>query len=180
MKSTVTILSLLIISAVTLFGQSLEIGQEAPDIVLKSPEGKELHLSSLKGQMVLIDFWASWCAPCRKENPLLVQTYRNYKDAHFKNGDGFTVFSVSMDMNPKAWKIAIRKDSLDWPNHVSDLKGWKSEAAQLYHITAIPFCYLIDGDGIVVAINPRGEKLDSALKKLKKKRYSGTFEKQSD
>ena len=170
MKTIRTILLIFLVSTGNLIGQTLEIGQQAPDIVLKSPEGKELRLSSLRGQMVLVDFWASWCAPCRKENPLLVQTYRDYKDIHFKNGNGFTVFSVSMDMNAKAWEIAIRKDSLDWPSHVSDLKGWKSEAALLYHVTAIPFCYLIDGDGVVVAINPRGERLESVLKKLKKKR----------
>ena len=179
MKYLATIITLLV-SAGTHFGQTLEIGEKAPDIAMTSLDGKEIRLSSLKGQMVLIDFWASWCAPCRKENPMLVSTYREYKDAHFKNGEGFTIFSVSMDMNKTAWRNAVNKDSLEWPNHVSDLKGWRNEAAQLYHIKAVPFCYLIDGDGIVVAINPRGERLETALKKLKKKRYSGISEKESD
>jgi hypothetical protein len=76
-----------------------------------------------------------------------------------------------MDMNQAAWENAILKDKLEWPNHVSDLKGWNNEAAKLYKITAVPYCYLIDGEGIVVAVNPRGQKLESELKKLKKKRY---------
>jgi thiol-disulfide isomerase/thioredoxin len=166
----ILIFLILIISTANQFAQELKVGQKAPDIIMTSVDGKKLSLSSLKGQMVLIDFWASWCPPCRKENPVVVSTYQKYKGASFKNGEGFTVFSVSMDMSQTAWQNAIIKDKLEWPNHVSDLKGWRNEAALLYNITAVPFCYLIDGDGIIVSVNPRGEKLEIELKKLKKKK----------
>jgi thiol-disulfide isomerase/thioredoxin len=171
----VIILIILIISAGSQFGQSLEVGQKAPEIIQKSLDGKEIPLSSLKGKMVLVDFWASWCLPCRKENPLIVSTYHKYKDEIFKNGEGFTVYSVSMDTHPTAWRNAVRKDKLEWPSHVSDLKGWKNEAALQYKIKHVPYSYLIDGDGIVVAVNPRGEKLENALRKQKKKWYKGFF-----
>jgi thiol-disulfide isomerase/thioredoxin len=173
MKRILQVGILLIISS-NIFGQQLEVGQKAPDIVLNSPEGKEISLSSLKGKMVLVDFWASWCAPCRKENPRVVEAYQKYKDESFKNGDGFTVFSVSMDMNATAWRNAIAKDNLEWPYHVSDLKGWRNKAALQYNITQVPYSYLIDGEGIIVSINPRGDRLESELRKQKRKWYSSS------
>jgi thiol-disulfide isomerase/thioredoxin len=170
MRHVITII-VLIFSVAELIGQELKVGQPAPDIVMTSVDGKELSLSSLRGHMVLVDFWASWCAPCRKENPIIVETYQKYKDASFKNGKCFTIFSISMDMKQADWESAIVKDQLEWPYHVSDLKGWHNEAALLYNITSVPFCYLIDGDGIVVSVNPRGQNLEKELRKLKKRSY---------
>ena len=136
------------------------IGDAAPDIVLMDYAGAIHSLSSLKGKVVLLDFWASWCGPCRGENPNVVNAYNQYKDK------GFTVFSVSLDTNKDQWQAAIQKDGLIWPNHVSDLKGWKSDPAQLYSVRGIPSTFLIDKDGKVVATNLRGADLHSKLEEL--------------
>jgi len=136
------------------------IGDAAPDIVLMDYTGAIHSLSSLKGKVVLLDFWASWCGPCRGENPNVVNAYNQYKDK------GFTVFSVSLDTNKDQWQAAIQKDGLAWPNHVSDLKGWKSDAAQLYSVRGIPSTFLLDKDGKIVATNLRGADLHSKLEEL--------------
>lgn len=132
----------------------------APEIALKTPNGTELKLSDLRGKVVLIDFWASWCGPCRQENPNVVRLFKKYKNK------GFTVFSVSLDEDIEAWKSAIAKDGLIWPNHVSDLKGWKTPLVTSYGFEAIPFTVLINQDGKVIGTNLRGTDLEQKLEEL--------------
>lgn len=133
-------------------------GEMAPDIVMNDPEGNERKLSDLRGKVVLLDFWASWCGPCRRENPNVVRAYEKYKD------DGFEVFSVSLDSDANRWRKAIEQDQLTWPNHVSDLQGWRNGAARDYGISSIPHTMLIDRDGAILATHLRGSGVESALR----------------
>lgn len=137
-------------------------GSEAPDIKLKTPEGKELALSSLRGKVVLVDFWASWCAPCRRENPNLVRIYAKHKN------EGFEILGVSLDDNANAWKNAITQDGLAWPQ-VSELKKWDSGVVKDYHIDAIPFSVLIDAEGKIIAKGLRAEDLELKIQQALRK-----------
>ena len=147
---------------------SLSVGDKAPEIQMRDPQGNIRKLSDLKGKVVLIDFWASWCRPCRMENPNVVRTYSQYKDAAFKNGDGFEVFSVSLDQNKAAWQKGILQDKLTWENHVSDLQSWRNAAAQQYNVNSIPATFLLDGEGIIIKKNLRGKALENTLASLKR------------
>lgn len=142
------------------------IGNKAIDLKFTTPDGKELALSSLKGKVVLLDFWASWCGPCRRENPNVVAAYNKYKDQKFGKAKGFTVYSVSLDDNKDSWMAAIKADGLVWPNHVSDLAKWSSKAAALYGVNSIPTNWLINENGIIVGQGLRGEALEQALQKM--------------
>ena len=146
----------------------IKIGERAPELVYESPTGEKIALSSLRGKLVLIDFWAAWCSPCRQENPNLVRTYKKYKDKEFQNGDGFTIYGISLDRRMLDWTTAIEKDGLVWESHVSDLKGWQSVAAAQYGVMQIPANFLIDGNGIILAKDLKGDSLEIKLKELLK------------
>ncbi len=137
------------------------VGSSAPEIALSDTTGKPIALSSLRGKYVLIDFWASWCGPCRNENPNVVRMYNKFKDK------GFAIYSVSLDQSKANWVKAINNDHLAW-THVSDLKYWQSAAAQQYGVQAIPQTFLIDREGKIIAKNLRGDALEQKLEEVLK------------
>lgn len=135
----------------------------AKDFALNNLAGDYISLSSLRGKVILVDFWASWCGPCRRESPNLVKAYNKYKD------QGFDILSVSLDGVPQQqnarqdWINAIKSDGLIWKNHISDLKGWKSSVVQSYSLSSIPATVLVDKEGYVIAKNLRGKELENKL-----------------
>ena len=140
---------------------STNVGQFAPEISLPSPDGKEIALSSLKGKLVLIDFWASWCDPCRKEMPNVIKIYSKFKNK------GFEIYGVSLDQDKEKWMEAITKDGINWPQ-VSDLKYWDNVAARIYNVQGIPYTVLIDKDGKIIAKNLRGQELEKKIAEVLK------------
>jgi len=138
---------------------SFVTGAVAPDFTQNTPEGEPLSLSDLRGKVVLVDFWASWCGPCRRANPHVVGLYEKYKD------NGFDVLGVSLDKSKAPWVKAIEKDGLKWHN-ISDLKGWKNEVAQMYSVSSVPHTILLDREGRIIARNLRGPQLDQELEKI--------------
>lgn len=136
--------------------ESFVIGAEAPDFTMKNLDGEPVSLSDFKGKVVLIDFWASWCGPCRKDNPHVVELYNKYK------ADGFEILGVSLDKTQDRWEQAVAKDKLTW-THVSDLKGWQNAVAQIYSVKSIPHTVLLDKEGKIIANKLRGPALDQKL-----------------
>lgn len=149
--------------------EGIEIGEMAPEIELPTVDGEAFTLSQLKGKLVYVNFWASWCAPCRKKSPELKEVFESYKNADFDDGEqGFEVVNVSLDKNEIAWKNSIEKDGVGDFVNVGDMKGWNSSTAQTYNIRKIPSSVLLDGEGKIIAKNLDPQSLKKKLKRLKK------------
>ncbi|WP_228446078.1 TlpA family protein disulfide reductase [Chryseobacterium gleum] len=162
MKSCFTILFLVFLSVSVDAQKAIEIGKKAPEITMTKADGTAFSLSTLKGKIVLIDFWATWCAPCVEEQPELRTLYDTYSD-NVKNNQ-FEILGISLDRNKESWQKAIDRFGINWIQ-VSDLKFWKSPVAKLYEVDELPFNIIIDGQGTILAKNLHGKDLEEFLKK---------------
>lgn len=177
--------ALLLLGASPAFSQykneKVKVGDMAPELSFNNPEGKTISLKALnKQRYILVDFWASWCGPCRRANPALVRFYKEYAPKRFNGAKkGFDILSVSLDNNQEAWVAAIAKDSLYWKNHMSDLKSWQSEAASIYGVAYIPQAFLLDPNGKVIGAYMTADQAIPDIEKLvstkKRKKFLGIF-----
>ena len=159
MKQKQTILIFIFVLSATLVHAQIRQGYKAPDVALPTASGDTIRLSSLKGKVVLLDFWASWCGPCRVSNKGLVKLYPKYKEK------GFEILGVSLDEDSKDWQKAVEKDKIKWLQ-VIDKGGWESNTVNQWRISAIQTSYLIDKEGTLIAMDLEGKELEKALKEL--------------
>lgn len=165
-KSSISIVILAILFAAGWYIYKLpkfDDGEMAPDFVSYTPDGDSLRLSDFNGKLVLLDFWGSWCPPCRVESPSLVRLYDKYRGKTFKNASSFEILSVGIETSKAAWTKAINADNLHWPHHVSSIKRLRDPVAKLYGVKEIPTKYLVNEKGMIVAANPTFEEIDQWL-----------------
>lgn len=178
-RSLMVIIPIVVLFSYTLSAQrsdnlkGIAVGEVAPNIELPLYQGGLFNLTNLKSDIVLINFWASWCSPCRKKMPELIEIYKKFNNTEFENGErGLKIVNVSLDRNYNEWKKAIEKDSVKQFINVGDMKAWKSSAAIDYSIKSIPSAVLIDGNGNVVALISSPQQLRKELRKMKKRDWS--------
>lgn len=164
LKSIILLSSLFFLAQCQSGSDKLINGEIAPAIELPDAEGNEVTLEDYQGKIVLVDFWASWCKPCREKHPKMVELYNKYKTKNYENADGFEILSVSLDVDKDKWLDAIQKDKLTWEGHISELKGWQTKAARDYQLEAIPASYLLDHKGMIIGVDLRLRDVERILK----------------